>query len=606
MGILKTLLITSIGSFLITPASYSQTYNKTSSRLSIQYVLKADTADLSGYDVEIHLQNAPRHFQLAMATHHEYDDRFWRYVRYFRVKAPSGKAHYAKKDSALWDIAIAGNQADIYYRIQLPNAPRFAHSPFLNASGGLLGDIHSFMYVVGHTHTPSTVSFLLPRGWQIATGLAKTARVNTFSASSAMELLDCPVLVGHLHQWNFIVNGIPHTVTYLPAGDKLHFDSVLLVKNIKKIVIQTVRLFGGIPYKKYGFLLEDGVYGALEHANSVTIGAPDTLLTHNMQEMYSEITHEFSHSWNLVRIKPADYTDLNYGPQERSAGLWFSEGLAMFYADLLSRRAGLYVEDKTRLAHLISLINRYYADTGNMVISPAKVSLVSNDDPGSLGDYSASVHLQGELIGSMLDMLIRNSTNGRHTFDDVMRLMFKRYGKNKGFYAKDVERVVMDVCRNNEVHTFFENYLYEGKAIDFNKYLGLIGLHLQVSYQPALNVKSQPIGDNRIYIWRPHDDTLYHLILTTPTGCWAKAGLHTRNTILSIDDQPVKTRPSFYNMINNLKIGDKVIIEVKQQDGTHKIPVTVSGYEVPVTQITEIDHPSPRLLKLYQQWDTGN
>jgi len=207
---------------------------------------------------------------------------------------------------------------------------------------------------------------------------------------------------------------------------------------------------------------------------------------------------------------------------------------------------------------------------------------------------------------------------GKLTNEDLVKKISEKYSDQVTLLGEPFGLPTFETSREQiiDLLTWLKNdpslqfiYLTDITAIHYPelpKPLGLIGLHLQVSYQPALNVKSQPIGDNRIYIWRPHDDTLYHLILTTPTGCWAKAGLHTRNTILSIDDQPVKTRPSFYNMINNLKIGDKVIIEVKQQDGTHKIPVTVSGYEVPVTQITEIDHPSPRLLKLYQQWDTGN
>jgi len=52
------------------------------------------------------------------------------------------------------------------------------------------------------------------------------------------------------------------------------------------------------------------------------------------------------------------------------------------------------------------------ADTGNRVITPAKVSLASNEAPGMLGDYSASTHLQGELLGAMLDLLIRDATQG--------------------------------------------------------------------------------------------------------------------------------------------------------------------------------------------------
>ncbi len=540
-----------------------------------------------------------------MATHHEYDDRFWRFIRNFRIETPNGKAIYNRKDSASWDITIPGNKAVIYYRIKLPDLPRFAHRPFLASYGGLLGDIHSFMYMVEQSHIPSSVTFELPKEWQIATGLEKTADRKTFIASSAKTLLDCPVLVGRLHQWTFRAGNKPHTIAYLSATSKLSFDTSLFISNIQKIVIQTVRLFGGIPYKNYTFLFEDGVNGALEHSNSVTIGAPADIITNHKQDIYSEIAHEFSHTWNLMFIKPAEYTELNYGPQEQSAGLWFSEGLAMFYSDLLLRRAGLPVEEFTRVAHLEGLIKRYYADTGNMVIPPGKVSLASNAPPGMLGDYSASTHLQGELLGAMLDMLIRNITDNQHSFDDVMRLMFKRFGGDKGFYAQDIERVVADVCRDNRVHVFFQNYVYAGKPLDFNQYLRLIGLKLELSYQPAVDDKGQPAPDTRVYTWKPQGDTVYHIIMTHPESCWVKAGLHTGNAVIAINNQFIKSRQDFYNTLKTIKIGDTVIVQVNHADGLQKIPVVITGYQVPVANITKVNDPGIRVQNLYQKWEQG-
>src|SRR5580693_5924399 len=87
---------------------------------SVQYVLHIDTTDLSGYDIEMFIHNAPPNFQLAMAKHHEYDDRFWRYVQHFRVETDSGLAgNFVRKDSALWQISVPGKNAVIRYRIHL-------------------------------------------------------------------------------------------------------------------------------------------------------------------------------------------------------------------------------------------------------------------------------------------------------------------------------------------------------------------------------------------------------------------------------------------------------------------------------------------------------
>jgi len=333
--------------------------------VQIDYILTVDSTDFSGYNVEMQIHNAPHVFKLAMATHHEYDDRFWRYIQNFKVTSSQGNVKFVKSDSALWQISVTGDNAFIRYKINLPQqSSRFAHRPFLSSMGGLVGDIHSFMYMPDEMNISSTVTFHLPKTWQIATGLEPTKKINIFTASSAEILLDCPVLIGRLHKWDFNADDVTYTIAYLPVDGAAAFDSSTLVNDTKKIVQQAVNLFHGIPYKHYTFLLEDGVNGAMEHSNSVTLGAPSRMLATDMKELYEELAHEFFHTWNLMSIKPAEYTPLNYGQQQTSAGLWFSEGFTMFYADLLLRRAGLPladIADSTRISHLQSLIARYYS-----------------------------------------------------------------------------------------------------------------------------------------------------------------------------------------------------------------------------------------------------
>src|SRR2546425_12346799 len=95
-------------------------------------------------------------------------------------------------------------------------------------------------------------------------------------------------------------------------------------------------------------------------------------------------------------IRPAEYRDLDWRPQPLVAGLWFSEGLTMFYADLLLRRAGLPVFDSTPAAHLERLIARYLASPGNARFSAQQVSPVADAaQPGAPAAYSASTHPQG-------------------------------------------------------------------------------------------------------------------------------------------------------------------------------------------------------------------
>jgi predicted metalloprotease with PDZ domain len=571
----------------------------------VHYTVKVDAADTTGYTVEMRVEHAPAHFQLAMATHPEYDDRFWRFVKELKVAVPLGKAGLTRKDSALYAIDIPGGEATITYRIQLPAIHSYAHRPFLSSYGGLVGDIHSFFYMVGETRLPATVHFQLPPGWQIATGLEPTADSSTFTASSAETLMDCPVMIGRFRRWHFQVDNIGYTVAYLPVPGSPAFDTTLLLENIKKIVVQTVHLFGGAPYRHYTFLLEDGVFGALEHANSVTLGMPATELASHMQESYEAIAHEFSHAWNLISIHPEEYTGLTCGPQQRSAGLWFSEGMTMFYADLLVRRAGLPCEDSTRIAHLESLIGRYYADTGNRVFSPAAVSLAANADPGAMGDYSASTHLQGELLGAMLDILIRNCSNGSHSFDDVMRLMYKRFSGKKGFKTQDVEQAVDAVCDNLAVHTFFDTYLYQGKALDFDPYLRLLGLRLQLFWLPATDAQGKPTLDNRLYVWQLPGDSLFRLLISDPRSCWGRAGLHTGDAVLTMSGQTITIRTSFYAQRNALRMGDTVSFQIRRSGGVQMVRVGVTGYIQVVAHLQPAMDADNKTLALFRQWNSG-
>src|SRR6266516_3068189 len=107
---------------------------------AIEYTLRVDSADLSGWSVTLRLRTTSDTFRLAMAAHPEYDDRYWRYVRDFAVEPTA--ATFTKVDSAVWEVVAPRGLVTVRYRIVLPPAPpgpRAAWRPFLTPSGGLLG-----------------------------------------------------------------------------------------------------------------------------------------------------------------------------------------------------------------------------------------------------------------------------------------------------------------------------------------------------------------------------------------------------------------------------------------------------------------------------------
>jgi predicted metalloprotease with PDZ domain len=426
----------------------------------IQYVIRVDSTDLSGFDVEMHLKDAPPAFEIAMNAHPEYDDRYWRYLRNMRIEGARPGATVVRSDSAVWRVTLPGGEGTVRYRIVLPTpaeSPRAAWRPFLSPTGALMGGPHAFLYLPGHENAGARVTVQVPASWEVISSLPMDGSDRSFRARDVAELVEAPIFAGHYSKWGYVVNGVPHRVIYWHAPGAASFDSVAFVRGLELVTQGAARLFGAIPWSEYTFIFQDSAYGGLEHATSVTLGAPSAELAQDPQSNLPEAAHEFFHAWNLMRIRPIEYRTVDYRPQPPSAGLWFSEGLTIFYADLLMRRAGLPLNDTTRIAHIGHILSRYLSLPGNTVLSAERVSRAAYaNDPTALGDYSASTHLQGEVLGAMLDFIIRDATDGARSIDDVMRLMHQRYPPGHGYTSVDVEQIVAEVC-GCDVTPFFDS-----------------------------------------------------------------------------------------------------------------------------------------------------
>src|SRR5258706_9255128 len=179
---------------VITLGSYSLLTGQTLPS-HVSYRIHVNAADLSGFEVEMRVARARGTVRIAMQAHPEYDDRYWRYVENLTAESRGVALKITKEENALWRLDQARGDLTVKYRIHLPpeTAPtRAAWKPFLSSTGGLIGDLHSFMYVVGATQTPAQVTLDLPGGWAVASGLDSTKDPKTFAASTVELLLDSP------------------------------------------------------------------------------------------------------------------------------------------------------------------------------------------------------------------------------------------------------------------------------------------------------------------------------------------------------------------------------------------------------------------------------
>ena len=567
----------------------------------IDYTLTIDSTDLSGFAVRMRIRNAPANFVLAAHAHPEYDDKYWRYLSDMRVTVGAVE----RLDSVRWQVRNASSDVTINYRIVPPLAqpPRPAWRAYLTPNGGVVGGPHAFLYMIGRENASANVRMAVPRGWTIATGLARRDD-GSYHAPDIFTLMESPFMVGKLSQRQFDVARVPHHVYYMRGATPAPFDTTAFVSGIKRIVEQAHAVFGSLPYQRYVFMFADDAYGGLEHPNSVTLGATSKELAETPYAIAREIGHEFFHTWNLMRIKPIEYRRLDYRVQPPTAGLWFSEGLSILYSDLMMRRGGFTVEEPTRFDRLRSVLTHYANDPAYDRLSAEQISRTEyNSTPGTYGNLDPSTHQFGEVLGTLIDLIVRDATDGRHNIDDVMRAMDRRF-HSRGFTSAGIQQVVDDVCKC-ETKPFFDAHVTGGSRIDINRYLEPFGWRQVVTRVPARQQNGELERDFRIRAWQPTPTDTLRIMIWTTHAIWSQAGLLTNDRVVAVNNVAVTTWPQFRTQIAAVPMGGNVRFDIVRNGGPMTVNVTMSGYDRAQVQIEDVPNPTARQLRLRNAWLAG-
>jgi predicted metalloprotease with PDZ domain len=412
-------------------------------------------------------------------------------------------------------------------------------------------------------------------------------------------MLDSPIMIGKLSEWNFDAAGVPHKVVIWSASERPATDPAPMVDGIKKLVSESIRAFGRPPYPRYTFLLQEGGQAALEHQTSVNIG-----ITSRLEDLFEEIAHEYIHVWNLMDVRPRTRVGIRYRFADPAGVLWWSEGATIMFADLLIRRSGVPGEGRTRIERLQSLMERYFSTPGYANQSAEKVSR-GDSHPEILGDNWAGTHLQGELLVTMLDLEIRSETANQRNATDVMRRLAERFDSAHGIDNSDIERVIGEVCGCDK-GTFFRDHIYGARVIDFNRYLALAGLRSEVRNIPSVDDSGRPVVDLRIVPFSFEGEGDFKVRIMNPESAWAKAGVRTGDTVISADGEKIANWQAFRRWLSRLKIGDTARLVISRDGKAQAVEVPVSGFDRAMVSISEVKEASAKQVMLRNAWLSAN
>ena len=347
-------------------------------------------------------------------------------------------------DKCTWQIDCNPGKP-LVLRYQVYAHDNSVRTAWLDASRGFFNGTSICLKVEGKESTAHQLELVMPekiKGWSAVTGLV-VQKINkhgwgTYCAADYDELVDCPVELGAFWSGTFTACGVPHR--FVVAGALPGFDGARLLADTKKICEEEICFWHGSKkpaIANYLFMLNavDDGYGGLEHRNSTALicnrkdlprlGEPK--VSDGYTTLRGLISHEYFHTWNVKRLRPAEFERYDYTQENYTELLWFFEGFTSYYDDLLLRRAGL-LDTAGYLKLLNKTINQVMQTPGTRVQSVAQASFDAwvkyyrqdNNTPNATVSY----YTKGALVALCFDLTLRSE--GHTTLDEVMRALWLR------------------------------------------------------------------------------------------------------------------------------------------------------------------------------------
>ncbi|CAB3710546.1 hypothetical protein LMG3458_03196 [Achromobacter deleyi] len=509
-----------------------------------------------------------------------------------------------KIDNHTWQAAPCDGPLRVEYAVYAWDlSVRGAH---LDETHGFFNGTSVFLRVHGQDHLPCLVDLAPPRGidgWKVYTSLPEArghqgaARRHGFGRYLAPDydaLIDHPVEMGTPQVASFTAHGAEHELVFTGVAPNL--DLARITDDVRKICETQIAFFEPrtkrAPFldsaDRYVFMTMvtgDG-YGGLEHRASTALMTARKDLPVLGQQGQGDgyrgflglVSHEYFHTWNVKRIKPQAFVPYDLSQPDLSRLLWVFEGFTSYYDDLLLLRSTAITQsDYLRL--LAKTITSVARTPGRHKQSVAESSFDAwtryykqdENSPNALVSY----YTKGALVALGLDLLIRQESAGAYSLDDVMRLLWQRYGRD--FYQGKPQGLpedglpgVIKEATGVDARRFIARYAYGVADVPLAELLAPHGIKVQWKVSaniPSLDVRTRKQGDSLV------------LATVLEGGAGHKGGLSAGDLLVAIDGLKVEGAAGVEVLLGQYRVGDRVDVHVFRRDELRVFTVRLSGPE---------------------------
>lgn len=439
-------------------------------------------ADPGGQQLRVDMRLAPLHdrdrvvLRIPLWRPGSYDyARFQQKMSGLTAVDQSGKARVILPcDDRTWQVDAAGATAlTVSYALAVENVADDGKPPAIMRNGPA-----TFLYTEDTLALPQTLQYDLPAGWQHVSGHREhPLRPNTWYAPNYDVFVDCPIILGDMENYSFTLHDRPfEVVLYGKRPNEQQLPRKEWVEKVRRIADAAYGVTGGFSFERYCFLFGftniGGGYG-LEHLNSTTIEFNHGMIKNGAIEPLESVTaHEFFHNWNVKRIRPEVLGPFDYSTDARTKDLWWMEGVTSYYNDVILQRSGLRPDPDWFLEEQAKIGRTLQAAPGYGKLSPERASWTVWEGT----DSQISYYDQGQALGWLLDIQIRQHTQNRRTLDDVVRFLDRWvHYPDPGLRPGDLERAVRAIS-GWDCAEFFDRYVAGNQRFPYEEILPLAGL----------------------------------------------------------------------------------------------------------------------------------
>lgn len=559
---------------------------------TIHYTISLEHPEAHLFHVTMEVPDVQGQVDLQMAAWDAlYQIRdFSSHVRQVEARIGGQTATIEKLDKLTWRVHGSGTVQVAYDTFWDEPGP---FSSQLNAEHAFINPAMVLLYTVGRTEEKTTLSFPTPPdGWRVASSLSfgssqESANGGTLVAEvpTFNTLADSPIEISKFEE--FTLPDLKPTVRVAVHGDNYKRKDVEAA--LRKLCAYELKMMEGAPYDGYTFIFHigkaaQGAGGGMEHANSTAINVPSAEYLPNVS------AHEFFHLWNVKRIRPASLEPIDRTREMYTRSLWFAEGVTNTYASYALVRTGVWSKQEflQDLSAQISELEMRPADKWQSAEESSLDAWLEKYPLYNQPRSSISYYTKGQVLGVLLDVLIRDRTDNQRSLDDVLRSMNADFAKEGKFYrdSQDVEAEAEKVA-GGSFADFFQKYVSAATPVPYGEMLAKAGLEVQEReiVRPVLG-----------FLLQRDSGGPWTVAAVEPDGPAAKARLLVGDVVVKWNGgEPPRYAQRW---LGQQKPGDVLHLRVKREEKELSLDVTLGEAREKFYQVTEMANANARAKRL--------